>query len=50
MEFRQIIKFLDVYERFECLWDSDYMNSNKRDVALRELAKALIKEEVLPIL
>ena len=32
----EIMKFLDKYEEFECLWNirhTDYMNRNKRDVA-----------------
>ncbi|KAK4877566.1 hypothetical protein RN001_010072 [Aquatica leii] len=45
----QIIQFLDVYERYEVLWDircTDHLNKIKRDTAFNKLLKELLEMEV----
>jgi hypothetical protein len=45
----EVVKFLDVYENFECLWNirhSDYNNKIKRDSAMSKLMGELLKTNV----
>jgi hypothetical protein len=45
----EVVKFLDVYENFECLWNirhSDYNNKIKGDSAMSKLMGVLLKNNV----
>jgi hypothetical protein len=45
----EVVKFLDVYENFECLWNirhSDYNNKIKGDSTMSNLMGELLKNNV----